>query len=506
MRKWKALALTLFIAVMMSACEGENAPSGVENDDLLTGGKNNIEDLGLGSEIVFGAYEQDNNLDNGKEPIEWIVLETQKDRMLLLSKDVLDAGRFHEGEELVYWKDSTIRKWLNEVFFTEAFSEKEQKTIRQDEEKVFFLSEAEFEKYFELAWGESGHFYDNNAKAVPSDYALSKGLEMRDDDHYARWYLRSEGKWGMYASVSPSGAVSGYCKREEERIWGIRPAVWVSANATFEVTKEPNKSREPSLEDLFPEDWEGRYVIEEDEYGLAVYCKMAYDAGEVSKGWLFSLNHRNDDFEFPECYELGMYDGYPVEAMTPWDVTIFTTDEITAEYRDMFSDIGPIFDAIRDRIAELEHYRQVDETGFDMSLYGIPDESFAGVYQLDCGSWSEKSKRDLLGEYNHSSYLSISPNGDVYLSLGSQDPVKGKMLMANFPDALPEEEPECIIWFEPDNIVKPVYLEQLVFTIHGMEDVELSSDAPKGLRGSEWTYVWVSGEYWTEESLRDDIG
>ena len=146
MRKWKALALTLFIAVMMSACEGENAPSGVENDDLLTGGKNNIEDLGLGSEIVFGAYEQDNNLDNGKEPIEWIVLETQKDRMLLLSKDVLDAGRFHEGEELVYWKDSTIRKWLNEVFFTEAFSEKEQKTIRQDEEKVFFLSEAEFEK------------------------------------------------------------------------------------------------------------------------------------------------------------------------------------------------------------------------------------------------------------------------------------------------------------------------------------------------------------------------
>ncbi len=147
------------------------------------------------------------------------------------------------------------------------------------------------------------------------------------------------------------------------------------------------------------------------------------------------------------------------------------------------------------------------ESGYDLSLYTTPDASsfVTGVYQLDCSLWSEKSKNEWLGEYNHTSYLSVSPDGTVYLSFGSQEPIKGTLLMVADESALPEDEPECLIWFE-DGIVKPGYYLQMCLTIHGMEEVELRQDAPQGLGGSVWTYNWVSDEFWTEFTFRGDVG
>ena len=45
--------------------------------------------------ITFGHYEQDNNPDNGPEPIRWIVLEEQDGKQLLFAKDLLDQHRYN---------------------------------------------------------------------------------------------------------------------------------------------------------------------------------------------------------------------------------------------------------------------------------------------------------------------------------------------------------------------------------------------------------------------------
>ena len=44
-----------------------------------------------GDIIVLGHYKQDNDLSNGKEPIEWIVLSNEEEKILLLSKYGLDC-------------------------------------------------------------------------------------------------------------------------------------------------------------------------------------------------------------------------------------------------------------------------------------------------------------------------------------------------------------------------------------------------------------------------------
>ena len=79
--------------------------------------------------ITFGRYEQDGNLENGKEPIDWIVLTYDEEKALVISRNVLDNKCFNEGFKEADWENSTIRKWLNNDFKNSAFSDAEQERI-----------------------------------------------------------------------------------------------------------------------------------------------------------------------------------------------------------------------------------------------------------------------------------------------------------------------------------------------------------------------------------------
>ena len=70
----------------------------------------------IGSHVVFGKYEQDDDASNGKEPIEWIVLAKEKDRALLISKYGLAAQQYNTEWTDETWETCSLRKWLNETF------------------------------------------------------------------------------------------------------------------------------------------------------------------------------------------------------------------------------------------------------------------------------------------------------------------------------------------------------------------------------------------------------
>ena len=93
--------------------------------------------LKKGDTFKFGAYEQDNNLTNGMEPIEWIVLSKTKSKMLVVSKYILDSGIGYNNERDTYgtvkysdWENCSLRKWLNKKFYKTAFNKNEQKLIK----------------------------------------------------------------------------------------------------------------------------------------------------------------------------------------------------------------------------------------------------------------------------------------------------------------------------------------------------------------------------------------
>ena len=126
-------------------------------------------------QISFGSYEQDNITSNGKEDIEWYILEedTANKKALIISKQALSYKRFLEhdydqADDYYTYEKSSIRAWLNTDFLNDAFNNEEREKIlvtkvlpekypskdaitkigNSTDDKVFLLSFSEFEKYF----------------------------------------------------------------------------------------------------------------------------------------------------------------------------------------------------------------------------------------------------------------------------------------------------------------------------------------------------------------------
>lgn len=82
-----------------------------------------------GDYIVFGRYEQDGNLDNGPEPIEWEIVSEGDGRMLLVSRYILDYQQYNIEQTDVTWETCSLRSWLNDDFINTAFSNAERDQI-----------------------------------------------------------------------------------------------------------------------------------------------------------------------------------------------------------------------------------------------------------------------------------------------------------------------------------------------------------------------------------------
>ena len=185
----------------------------------------------VGDVITFGTYEQDNNFDNGAEAIEWIVLERDGNKALVISKYCIEWLPFHNTFTEVGWKNSNIRSWLNNTFLNGAFIAQEKKSIISTQhtnpdfyddsdgernwlgtttDTIFLLSSGEADKYFSS---------DSARKAEGTEYACNKG---KSASWY--WWLRSANNI-KYAGFVSEGEL-GYGE-EVDRNMGIRPAMWI---------------------------------------------------------------------------------------------------------------------------------------------------------------------------------------------------------------------------------------------------------------------------------------
>ena len=217
---------------------------------LLVVQKSNLSGIKKGDTIKFGFYEQDNNTTNGKEEIEWIVLNVEGSKALVISKYALDCQLYNTSYTAVTWESCSLSKWMNNTFINEAFGLQHQEMILDTNvsadknpkyntnpgnattDKVFLLSINEAEKYFTN---------DEARKCAPTAYAkaqgayityISSGYKTANGEAACRWWLRSPG-FIQYcaAGVSVGGSVDsgGYGVRYDRGF--VRPALWIDLNS-----------------------------------------------------------------------------------------------------------------------------------------------------------------------------------------------------------------------------------------------------------------------------------
>lgn len=190
--------------------------------------------------VFFGSYEQDNNRENGSESIEWIVLEDDGERKLLLSKYALDFRAFNTFYAHMTWETSSLRTWLNMYFLNVAFSSEEQEKIIRENVPADGNPQWDtpagndtLDKVFLLSIDEANRFFpDNDArKCAPTDYSIAQGAGvsgiMVGDRATGWWFLRSPGSSTNYAALVSGTGYVGTGGRNVNFEYGVRPAIWL---------------------------------------------------------------------------------------------------------------------------------------------------------------------------------------------------------------------------------------------------------------------------------------
>ncbi len=221
-----------------------------------TDAKELSKDIKAGDAVKFGSYEQDNDLMNGKEPIEWEVLDIVDGKALLISRYVLDEHRYNDSYDIVTWETCSLRKWMNEDFYNAAFGEDEKSKIALTElkhmdnpyidggkggndtlDKVFCLGCDDIEKYYGFNIG----YYEYQKLFNP--YLNAKKIESNTGDGgYSRQLLIDA---TPYAECDNIGGVRVFDGLEYENILkkcgysedvvGKSPAGWVLRTPGFDI-------------------------------------------------------------------------------------------------------------------------------------------------------------------------------------------------------------------------------------------------------------------------------
>jgi len=203
-----------------------------KNDFIARYGQEVYDRVGLveeGAYITLGKYEQDNDISNGKEDIEWLVLWIVDDKALIVSKYALDVQPYSTYTDAdCTWKTCSLWEWLNSTFIDEAFSESEKMMFVTAEatdafadntananhfiqERIFLLDRVDANVYF---------ISDKERQCKLTAYARAK-----EGDSY--WWLQSSGRYPNYAINVTVDGVLNEEGSDVASVAAVRPALWI---------------------------------------------------------------------------------------------------------------------------------------------------------------------------------------------------------------------------------------------------------------------------------------
>ena len=225
----------------------------LNNEKLLTAAIN--AKYSIGNYVTFGSYPQTAS-GTDSTPIEWLVLDRNGQKVLLISRYGLDAKPYNTEYTNITWEKCTLRAWLNSTFYNKAFSAGEQSAIlltnvdnsksqgysgwstnggNNTQDKIFLLSYAEANKYFNVTYSDSNN---TKSRVQPTAYAMKQGAstsgsyKTADGDAAGWWWLRSPGSSQICAAgVNLGGSLfNNYVYFTSG---AVRPAFWLNLDDIF---------------------------------------------------------------------------------------------------------------------------------------------------------------------------------------------------------------------------------------------------------------------------------
>ncbi len=242
------LHLNLSSSVHTDAGEVDSEGNVTNKDDGISAPKKDSNGVTTWDCVYLGNYKQ--TAEWKKEPIEWRVLSVNGDDAFLLADKCLDGKPYNAKDEDVTWETCSLRKWLNEDFYSEAFNSSEREAIMKTTvvtganpeygtaggndtvDRIYLLS---VDEVCNTDYGFASEIYgvEETRQAKNTDYAECNNAHIwNSSDGTGIWYLRSPGDF--YSNVS-------YVKDDgyvyEQGDWvdfyeAVRPALHLDLSST----------------------------------------------------------------------------------------------------------------------------------------------------------------------------------------------------------------------------------------------------------------------------------
>ncbi|WP_100615502.1 DUF6273 domain-containing protein [Confluentibacter citreus] len=176
----------------------------------------------------------------------WQVLDIKDDRILIITKDIIELQWYHKEFIDITWEECELRRYLNNEFFNTFNLEEKEKILSVENsnldnqwfktkggantaDKIFLLSLREVCEYF----GDSIENLKIKGKQkwlISDENDLNRKAKYNNIYHW--WRLRSPGYYGRTsASVNSNGNVyirgNGIYGKPKDS-GGIRPALWLN--------------------------------------------------------------------------------------------------------------------------------------------------------------------------------------------------------------------------------------------------------------------------------------
>ncbi len=177
-----------------------------------------------GDSVLLGSISSETSSENSddKQPLEWMVLSKEGKKMLLVTSDSIEGKPFNETEgNSVTWKNCSLRKWLNDTFYSTVFSGFEQRLIERGKivtapyKKPDGEEDVTLDRIFLLSGEEYSQFFADQGE--------------KDTVAAERFYLlrNTEPDTGCVLSVDGGGNISADIMRVTDSTGLIRPAMWI---------------------------------------------------------------------------------------------------------------------------------------------------------------------------------------------------------------------------------------------------------------------------------------
>lgn len=199
----------------------------------------------IGDKLKFGSYD-------------WIILDVMNDKVLLITEDIILQRDYHNKNENITWKESELRKYLNDEFYNRFTDEEKEKIVEvvnknfdnpwygvsggEDTiDKIFVLSLDEVvSKYFgdsseilinrkphQRYWFQSKDVNNVKRKATYLKYPWWWWVRTPGKNNRFTVYIHGDGNVGIQGNGISRRNVKIIHPQSNDNRGGVRPVLWM---------------------------------------------------------------------------------------------------------------------------------------------------------------------------------------------------------------------------------------------------------------------------------------